>query len=48
MGAGGRRGGSGGGGCMLALTPEKALQEKVASSIEREGFQAIRTIVGMS
>jgi hypothetical protein len=31
---------------MVALTPGKALQEKVASAIEREGFQAIRTMVG--
>lgn len=40
--------GSGGGGIMLALTPGKVLQEKVASAIEREGFQAIRTVVGIN
>ncbi|MBM4332467.1 MAG: mevalonate kinase [Deltaproteobacteria bacterium] len=40
--------GGGGGGCMLALTPGKALQEKVAGAIEREGFQAIRTMVGVN
>jgi mevalonate kinase len=40
--------GSGGGGCMLALTPGKTLQEKVAGAIEREGFQAIRTMVGLN
>jgi len=40
--------GGGGGGCMLALTPGKALQEKVAGAIEREGFQAIRTMVGIN
>jgi mevalonate kinase len=43
---GAKQTGSGGGGCMVALTPGKALQEKVASAIEREGFQAIRTMVG--
>jgi mevalonate kinase len=40
--------GGGGGGCMLALTPGKKLQEKVARAIEREGFQAIRTMVGVN
>jgi len=40
--------GGGGGGCMLALTPGKDLQEKVAGAIEREGFQAIRTMVGVN
>jgi mevalonate kinase len=45
---GAKQTGSGGGGCMLALTPGKALREKVASAIERERFQAIRTMVGMN
>ena len=45
---GAKQTGSGGGGCMLALTPGKALQEKVARVIEREGFQAIRTMVGVN
>ncbi len=40
--------GSGGGGCMLALTPGKALQEKVAQTIEQKGFQALRTTVSPS
>jgi mevalonate kinase len=43
---GAKQTGSGGGGCMLALTPEKSLQERVAQAIEREGFQAIRASVG--
>ena len=45
---GAKQTGSGGGGCMLALTPGKALQERVARAIEREGFQAIRTMVGVN
>jgi len=40
--------GSGGGGCMLALTPGKQLQEKVASAIESQGFPAYRTKVGVN
>jgi len=40
--------GSGGGGCMLALTPGKPLQEKVASAIESQGFRAYRTKVGVN
>lgn len=43
---GAKQTGSGGGGCMLALTPGKALQERVAQAIEREGFEAIRATVG--
>jgi len=39
--------GSGGGGCMLALTPGKGLQEKVASDIESRGFQALRSRLGV-
>ena len=39
--------GGGGGGCMLALTPGKALQEKVASAIEAEGFEVLRTKIGV-
>ena len=39
--------GGGGGGCMLALTPGKELQEKVASAIEQEGFQVLRTKIGV-
>ena len=40
--------GSGGGGCMLALTPGKDLQEKVASAIETKGFQALRSRLGVN
>jgi len=39
--------GSGGGGCMLALTPGKDLQERVASAIESQGFQALRSMLGV-
>ena len=39
--------GGGGGGCMLALTPGKDLQEKVATAIENEGFQVLRTKIGV-
>jgi mevalonate kinase len=37
--------GGGGGGCMVALTPGKELQEKVAAAIEKEGFKVLRTKV---
>jgi mevalonate kinase len=40
--------GSGGGGCMLALTPGKSLQDKVASAIESQGFQALRSRLGVN
>jgi len=39
--------GGGGGGCMTALTPSEKLQEKVASAIEKEGFQVLRTKIGV-
>jgi mevalonate kinase len=39
--------GSGGGGCMLALTPGNQLQEKVASAIESQGFQAFPSRLGV-
>ncbi len=39
--------GSGGGGCMLALTPGIELQEGVASAIEAKGFQAFRARLGV-
>jgi mevalonate kinase len=39
--------GGGGGGCMTALTPGKELQEKVAKKIEKEGFQVLRTKIGV-
>ncbi len=39
--------GAGGGGCMLALTPGKKLQERVAAAIEAKGFQALRAKLGV-
>jgi len=39
--------GGGGGGCMVALTPGKELQEKVAVVIEKEGYEALRTKIGV-
>lgn len=39
--------GGGCGGNMVALTPGKDLQEKVAKAIEREGFEALKTRVGV-
>jgi mevalonate kinase len=39
--------GGGGGGCMMALTPGKELREEVASAIEKEGFQVLRTKIGV-
>ena len=38
--------GGGRGGYMNALTPGKALQEKVASAMEKEGYKVIRAMVG--
>jgi mevalonate kinase len=39
--------GGGGGGCMVALTPGKELQEKVAKAIEMQGFEVLRTMIGV-
>jgi mevalonate kinase len=39
--------GGGGGGCMLALTPGKELQERVACAIESEDFEVLRTKIGV-
>ena len=39
--------GGGGGGCMLALTPGKELQEAVAVTMENEGFKVLRTKIGI-
>ncbi|MBN1357182.1 mevalonate kinase [Candidatus Bathyarchaeota archaeon] len=39
--------GGGGGGCMVALTPGKELQEKVAVTIEKEGYEVLRTKIGV-
>ena len=40
--------GGGLGGNMIALTPGRDLQEKVATAIEKEGFQTVKTIIGAS
>jgi mevalonate kinase len=39
--------GGGGGGCMVALTPSKELQEAVATTMEKEGFKVLRTKIGI-
>jgi mevalonate kinase len=39
--------GTGRGGYMVALTPGKDLQERVANAIEKKGFQALRTTIGV-
>ena len=39
--------GGGLGGNMMALTPNKDLQEKVANAIEKEGFQTVKTQIGV-
>jgi len=46
--AGAKLTGSGGGGCMLALTPGKDLQDKVASAIESRGFKAFKSRLGVN
>jgi mevalonate kinase len=38
--------GGGLGGNMIALTPGKDLQERVANAFEKEGFQTVQTIIG--
>ena len=40
--------GGGLGGNMLALTPGRDLQDQVATAIEKEGFQTIKTVIGAS
>jgi len=40
--------GGGLGGNMIALTPGKELQERVATAIEKEGFQTVQTVIGVS
>lgn len=39
--------GTGRGGYMVALTPGKDLQERVAKAMEKKGFQALRTTIGV-
>lgn len=38
--------GGGGGGCMVALTPGRALQERVAAAMENRGFEALKASIG--
>ncbi|MCL1978082.1 MAG: mevalonate kinase [Candidatus Bathyarchaeota archaeon] len=38
--------GGGGGGCMVALTPSKELQEKVANAFKTEGLEFLATKIG--
>ncbi|MEM0492824.1 MAG: mevalonate kinase [Candidatus Thermoplasmatota archaeon] len=40
--------GGGLGGNMIALTPGKELQDKVANAIEKEGFQTLKTVIGVN
>jgi mevalonate kinase len=39
--------GTGRGGYMVALTPGKDLQQRVANAMEKKGFQALRTTIGV-
>jgi len=39
--------GTGRGGLMIALTPGKGLQDKVADALESEGYTAYRTMIGV-
>jgi mevalonate kinase len=39
--------GTGRGGLLIALTPGKALQEKVASAMEKAGFEVVMTAIGI-
>jgi len=45
--AGAKMTGGGLGGYMVALTPGKELQEKVAAAMEAEGYRVLRTVVGV-
>ena len=40
--------GTGLGGNIIALTPGKELQEEIATAIEKEGFQTLKTVIGAS
>src|SRR3990170_4060598 len=39
--------GGGGGGCIVALTPGKDSQEQVAKTVEKEGYEVLRTRIGV-
>ena len=45
--AGAKLTGTGRGGYMVALTPGRELQDRVANEIETHGFQALRTLIGI-
>ncbi len=45
--AGAKLTGGGGGGCIVALTPGKELQERVAKAIENAGYEVLRTRIGV-
>ncbi len=40
--------GGGLGGNMIALTPGRDLQDRIATAIEKEGFQTLKTVIGAS
>jgi mevalonate kinase len=40
--------GGGLGGNMIALTPGRELQDNIANAIEKEGFQALKTVIGVT
>jgi mevalonate kinase len=40
--------GGGLGGNIIALTPSRELQEEIATAIEKEGFQTLKTVIGAS
>lgn len=40
--------GGGLGGNMIALTPDKDIQERVANAFEKEGFQSLKTSIGVT
>ena len=39
--------GGGGGGCIVALTPGKELQKRVAAMLRKEGFAVLETMMGI-
>jgi mevalonate kinase len=45
--AGAKMTGGGLGGYMVALTPEKAVQDRVAAAMEKAGFRALKTTIGV-
>ena len=43
---GAKQTGAAGGGCVLALTPGRDLQQRVAASLQAKGFAVLKTRVG--